>query len=77
MNTIKRGLGGYQAEYETITMDLPKYDTLYAGSDLAVASQRAMEYGGAAQILHYRHDGRVETVQEYDKGRATRGFTSN
>ena len=61
--------------YQTVTTDQPMQETLYAGDDLAEASQTALAYEGKSRIDYYTFRGTIEPVQEYQAGQATRGYT--
>ena len=60
--------------YITSTIDSGLIEDLYAGQSLTDAAQAALAYAGKCIIKHYRHDGTVRNVMDYEGGKATMGY---
>ena len=60
--------------YITSTIDSGLIEQLYAGQSLAHAAQAALAYTGKCSIKHYRHDGTVRDVMDYERGKAIMGY---
>jgi hypothetical protein len=60
--------------YITSTVDSGISEHLYAGQSLADAAQAALAYQGNCSIKHYRYDGTVRDVMDYEGGKATVGY---
>ncbi len=63
-----------ETSYITSTLDSGVIEDLYAGQSLAHAAQAALAYEGKCSVKHYRHDGTVRDVMDYEDGKATVGY---
>ena len=63
-----------EVSYITSTIDSGVIEDLYAGLSLAAAAQAALAYQGKCSVKHYRRDGTVRDVMDYENGQATMGY---
>ena len=63
-----------QLTYITSTMDSGLVEEVYAGQSLEDAAQAALAYDGKCSVKHYRQDGTVRDVMDYENGKATMGY---
>ena len=63
-----------EVTYITSTMDSVVFEEFYAGLSLGDAAQAALAYDGKCSVRHYRHDGTIRDVMDYENGRATMGY---